>query len=96
MNITNRARTEAEARWPKQRHGVHVNPSLIRDEFVAGAEWAGSLPPNGAELEAMARAMAEHECKGKPWDQIHENVRDIYQRLATVGAAALADARRSR
>lgn len=51
--------------------------------------------PRPHERDAMARAMAEHECKGKPWEQLHENVRDIYLRLADVSAAALAEARRS-
>ena len=51
------ARAEAEKTWPKQRHGVHVNPSLMRDEMVRMAVWArthlAAQEPTDAECLAV-------------------------------------------
>lgn len=61
MNIAKNARAEAEKSWPKQRTGVHVNPSLIRDDFVRGAEFGyearAAEEPSDEQVRAVLRVM---------------------------------------
>lgn len=90
MNIRDRAREYAESRWPRQKYGVHVNPSLIRSEMVGAVDWAAGLDPTDEQISAGARALfltinaheAVADAVGLDWSKIPAATRAPWEEAA--------------